>query len=145
MREVEIRFHKGATTIVSNTVFTIADHDQSDQITMPWHPDLYRIRVHPGYSWVEISGCIAWEFDWVQTKRWTVETFLYMGITWRLEYRTRWADRAAPTTETPDEEIRETLDIAEGWLSDTDAGMVGLMRAQHAILTAQLALARRSI
>lgn len=92
-RTVEIRFHRGNETLVANRVFNYdRPHMWPRSQTLETGPLLVQVRAsRERYdSWVLINSAIVWQFTWQDTNAWTVEEFLYDGIVWRLEYRTRW-------------------------------------------------------
>ena len=91
-RTVEIRFHRADETLVSNGIFDMRPRSGwPHTLILPVGPTRVEIRVggHRWQSYVSIDNWIAWDFTWMESTAWTVERFLYNGIVWQLEYRTR--------------------------------------------------------
>lgn len=98
-RTVEVRLHCGRDTLFGSLLVQVAPASSwPASVTLPTGPQLYRLLIskHRFESYVDINDCRAWSFTWDESAEWRVEEFLWQGSMWRLEYRTRYPELAAP-------------------------------------------------
>jgi len=98
-RSVEMRIHRGRITEYGSVLVTVAPPAMwPTQINLP--VDLFQMRmiVSRGRfdSRIEVDGQVAYVFTWDETPQWSILEFLFHGVQWRIEYRTRFPEMTSP-------------------------------------------------